>query len=111
MVADAHGDISSTARPCSAMFSVAATSQRHDQVTLLIHRLHRMQASVIRMSVATDITICLGRCCGSADVRVVHSGGASGRGDNSDSRLGRWTLGRTRVVVSAGATVTGEDSM
>src|SRR5262245_58229560 len=55
MVSEAHGDISSTATPCRAMFRVAATSHRQDQVTLRIHRLHAMQPSVMAMRVATDI--------------------------------------------------------
>ncbi len=57
-VSEASGDISRTAAPCSAMFRVAATSQRHDQVTRRIHRLHAMQPIVIAMSTARAIGIC-----------------------------------------------------
>ena len=51
-VSEAHGDINSTARPCKAMFRVAATSHRDDHVTRRIHKLQPIHARVIAMSVA-----------------------------------------------------------
>src|SRR5699024_2230731 len=56
-VADAHGDISSSAQPCSAMQMLAPASQREDQVARRIQRLHRITASVAVMRAADIIVV------------------------------------------------------
>ena len=66
-VSEAHGDIRITAPPCKAMFRVAATSQRDDQVTRRIHKLHAIQQSVIAMSVARAMGVAFERRLNSAN--------------------------------------------
>jgi hypothetical protein len=57
MVSEASGDISTTARPCSAILRVAAISHRHVHVTRRIHRLQPIHAIVIARSVARAIRL------------------------------------------------------
>src|SRR6478609_80335 len=70
MVSDANGEISNTARPCKAIFSVAATSQRDDQVTRRIHKLHAMQQSVIAMRVVRAMSVAFEPRCTQQSVRL-----------------------------------------
>src|ERR1700730_3526302 len=108
-VSAAHGDISTTAPPCSAMLRVAATSHRHFQVTRRIHRLHAITARVIVMSDVRAIGSCLRAGLVQQNSRTVmnYSGGASERGVNSD------ILARLRVMVASPtvATANGPDSI
>src|SRR5262245_5638926 len=62
-VSEASGDIRTTARPCNAMFRVAATSHRHDHVTRRIHKLQAIhpKVSAIRVARAMEIAFVLKR--------------------------------------------------
>ncbi len=104
MVSDANGDIRNTAAPCSAMFKVAATSQRQDQVSRLIHRLHTTHATVIVISAPKTHAFVALRPPN--NFSKYYSGGASSRGFNSEN----FTLLRVAVAVLIVANVNGEDS-
>src|SRR6185436_8412084 len=62
-VSEANGDIRITAKPCKAMFRVAATSHRHDHVTRRIHKLQAIhpRVSAIRVARAMKIAFVLKR--------------------------------------------------
>src|SRR5690242_7433077 len=109
-VSDANGDISSTARPCKAMFRVAATSHRHDHVTRRIHRLHAIHPRVITIKLARAIGIAFElNVPANCTACRAYRGGASALGFNSDSLGGRVL----RLVCTASCTavvVKGADS-
>src|SRR6478609_837208 len=90
-VSEANGDIRITARPCNAMFSVAATSHRHDHVTRRIHKLHPMHPRVIAMSVARAMGVAFVLKRVQQSVRLV--------GSKAEERL----RGASSLTASAGA--------
>src|SRR5689334_18352987 len=101
-VSAAIGDIRATAAACSAMLRVAATSQRHDQVTRRIHKLHAIQARVMVMSNVRAMVGAFASACERSD-STGHSGGASARRVISDNFVARLGTAGAAVATARGA--------